>query len=376
MSEASLQHSSDDRWAWRSELWARRSSEVVKPAKGRRRKQPLILCGHGVSLKIDADSLLIRNGFTHYPQQREELRFFRGSLDIPPQIIMLDGSGHLSFDVLNWLSEQGVTLTRITWDGNAASVAASYGYAANSHRVQWQRETRANNDLRMAFCIDLIARKIGACILTLEKAVPRSDAWERAMRRAYSDLSTLELSPPSTVEELRTLEANSAAAYFRAWRGAPIKWRGLTRAPVPENWNAFPARTSGLAIAGNRNATHPVNAMLNYAYAVLESRIRIRVLADGYDPTIGIMHEGGGSASAFVFDAMEPERAKVDHAILTVLKTNTFHASDFVLRADGVVRLNPQLARKVSIGATEVVARSNTPRSSRAMTMSQRSSPN
>jgi len=29
-----------------------------------------------------------------------------------------------------------------------------------------------------------------------------------------------------------------------------------------------------------------------YAYAVLESELRIKAIAEGYDPTIGVMHEG------------------------------------------------------------------------------------
>ena len=32
--------------------------------------------------------------------------------------------------------------------------------------------------------------------------------------------------------------------------------------------------------------------MLNYAYTVLEGEVRIKAIADGYDPTMGIMHEG------------------------------------------------------------------------------------
>ena len=31
----------------------------------------------------------------------------------------------------------------------------------------------------------------------------------------------------------------------------------------------------------------PVNAIVNYAYAALESEIRIKAICDGYDPTIG-----------------------------------------------------------------------------------------
>jgi CRISPR-associated protein Cas1 len=40
----------------------------------------------------------------------------------------------------------------------------------------------------------------------------------------------------------------------------------------------------------NRHATHPVNAMLNYAYAVLESQVRIATVSQGLDPHVGYLH--------------------------------------------------------------------------------------
>jgi hypothetical protein len=45
---------------------------------------------------------------------------------------------------------------------------------------------------------------------------------------------------------------------------------------------------------------------------------------------------------------MEPERPKVDRAVLGFLKSEALHPADFTLREDGVVRLNPQLARNVA----------------------------
>ena len=100
-------------------------------------------------------------------------------------------------------------------------------------------------------------------------------------------------------------------------------------------------------MAGNRNAAHPVNAILNYAYAALESEIRIKAISDGYDPTIGIMHEGNNGSSKFIFDLIEPKRPRVDRAVLDFVKGHVFYAADFVIRADGVCRLNPEMARMV-----------------------------
>jgi CRISPR-associated protein Cas1 len=300
-----------------------------------------------VSLRIQGGGLTIQNGFTHYPQKREIIRYFRGDVALPERIILLDGSGSISFDVLSWLAKQKVSLIRIDWKGDIVCVVGASGYSANPFRVRWQLETRENPEQRNDFCRSIIMRKIEATIITLEKSIPRSDKWERAMRSAYAGLSRLEENPPENISELRALEANCAATYFRSWVGTPIKWRGTSRRPFPDNWNSIGQRSSPYHLAGNRNAAHPVNALLNYAYAALESEIRIKAISDGYDPTIGIMHEGNDGSSKFIFDLMEPKRPEVDRSVLDFVKGHVFDPADFVIRTDGVCRLNPEMARIV-----------------------------
>jgi CRISP-associated protein Cas1 len=116
----------DHSWRIRSELWNRRSAKIANQrAKHERPQTPLILSGHGVSLRIDGGSLLIRNGLTHYPQKAETYRFFKGELAIPERIIMLDGTGSISFDVLAWLAEQRVSLIQINWKGEVSSFTSA-----------------------------------------------------------------------------------------------------------------------------------------------------------------------------------------------------------------------------------------------------------
>jgi CRISP-associated protein Cas1 len=106
---------------------------------------------------------------------------------------------------------------------------------------------------------------------------------------------------------------------------------------------------------------HPVNAILNYAYAVLQSRIKIDAVADGYDPTLGIMHEGRDGSAAFVFDLMEPERPVIDRKVLEFIKGYVFDPADFVVRSDGACRLNPEMPRcVVALVASEQVLLSST----------------
>jgi CRISP-associated protein Cas1 len=338
----------DIAWATRCSMWHSRAEKASARRTKRAKPAPaIILAGHGVSLRIENGALTIQNGFTHYPQQREIIRYFRGDVALPERIILLDGSGSVSFDVLSWLAEQKVALIRIDWKGDIVCVAGASGYSANPFRVKWQLETRENPAPRNDFCRSLITQKIEASILALEKSIPRSDKWERAMRSAYAGLSRLEENPPETISDLRALEANCAASYFRSWVGMPIKWRGTSRRPIPDNWHSIGARSSPYHLAGNRNAAHPVNAILNCAYAALESEIRIKAISERYDPTIGIMHEGSDGSSKFIFDLMEPERPKVDRAVLDFVKGHVFDPADFVIRSDGVCRLNPQMARLV-----------------------------
>ena len=142
------------------------------------------------------------------------------------------------------------------------------------------------------------------------------------------------------------MEANAAAAYFRARKGMPIKWQRTSKRDS-NSWKEIGQRTTLFHRTGNRNASHPVNAILNYAYTVLQSEIQINAITEGYDPTIGIMHEARDGSSVFIFDLMEPERPVTDRKVLEFIKGHIFDPADFVIRTDGVCRLNPGTARCV-----------------------------
>jgi len=98
----------------------------------------------------------------------------------------------------------------------------------------------------------------------------------------------------------------------------------------------------------NRHATHLVNAMLNYAYAVSETQVRIATVVQGLDPTIGYLHACRPGKAALVYDLMEPLRPRVDHLVLGFVLSHAFAPSDFILETKGVCRLHPQRARQVA----------------------------
>ncbi|HEY1604499.1 MAG TPA: CRISPR-associated endonuclease Cas1 [Allosphingosinicella sp.] len=345
-----------DHWAERSDFWIEDAAARIKSRRKRERNpNPLILCGHGVSLRVENGALVIRDGFTHYPQEQARFRFFPSDLDLPTRILLLDGSGTLSFDVLSWLAEQGVALARVSWTGEVATVASGTGYAADRDKLRWQQETRADDGKRISFAAELIGKKLAASIKTLERHVPESDGRAIALAKAQLGIERLRRERFSDMSAIFAVEGECAAAYFAAWRGLPISWKALGRRPVPSDWHRYGARSSTATgvRAKNRNASHPLNAMLNYAYAVKLAAMKIETIAQGYDPTFGIMHNGYRDNPAFVLDLIEPERPRVDAAILAFVETRTFAAADFIILPNGSCRLTPQLARAV---ATAVMA--------------------
>ena len=338
-----------DDWAIRSEFWA---SQILKPKKKRlkreRNSEPLILCGHGISLRVENGTLVIRDGFTHYPQRQAIHRYFPGSREIPERIILLDGSGTLSFEVLSWLAEQSVAMARVRWSGEVSAVASGTGFASDRAKVQWQHDMHGDQSKRIAFGANLIRSKLVASVHTLKTCIPHSERRDATIARLVENADRLARESFADINDIRAIEGGCASLYFIAWQGLEMQWKGAR--PIPEQWRSYEARNSiaKSATPRNRYASHPINAMLNYAYAVKLAQLQLQAIADGYDPTIGIMHHTRLGKPSYVLDLIEPERPKVDAAILSFIAKRAFAAADFMLAKDGVCRLSPQLARAVA----------------------------
>lgn len=341
----------DIAWADRSEFWlqkiAPKSRQFLKRAGI---AEPLILTGHGVSLRIDHGSLLVRNGFTHYPQDREEWRFFSGDWRLPSRIVLLDVDGGISFAALSWLQHCQIPMVQIDWRGEVTNIVGTIGTAVNSRLAQRQIAAARSGRQCIRIAHGLILQKVANSIVTLRSAFPNSPIAKYTVQKLSAELANLKRRIPPTVGHLRGIEGRVGFAYFNAWRSHPLNWSNTGRRPIPDDWRSIGRRSSKVAKQSNPNrwATHPFNAMLNYAYGVLETQVRCRIVASGLDPMIGYLHSNYGGKQGLVFDLMEPVRPIVDRKVLEFVQRETFEPADFVLLDDGVCRLNPQLARNVA----------------------------
>jgi CRISPR-associated endonuclease Cas1 len=255
----------------------------------------------------------------------------------------LDASGQISFDALSWMSEQKISFVQLDWRGRV-NFSGNCGFAANPKLVQLQSELQGS---KRAMRINryLIAAKFDASTETLSAIFGDGPISEEAISKIRSwKLKVLNSTEANSHGRILGYEGMAASIYYRAWHNLPLKWTGLWKRPVPTSWLKIGARSMTWQRESN-NARHPINAMLNYGYAMLISTVRGELVAAGFDPSIGFAHRREGNRIPLVYDVMEPLRPVVDRKILEFALAQTFEPGDFTINSKGGCRLNPQLAK-------------------------------
>jgi len=150
-----------------------------------------------------------------------------------------------------------------------------------------------------------------------------------------------------TIESIRLLESRAAHSYWTAWRRIPINFPKGDLRRVPQHWRAFGARVSPIT-GSPRLAANPINAMLNYLYAVLESETRLAIAALGLDPGLGVLHADAPARDSLACDLMEPIRPDVDAYVLKWVSHETMRREWFFEQRNGSCRLMASFAVRLS----------------------------
>jgi CRISP-associated protein Cas1 len=75
------------------------------------------------------------------------------------------------------------------------------------------------------------------------------------------------------VAEAVMAERDAAHTYWSAWSPVTVRFSTPNARRLPEHWQRFGQRTSPFT-GGPRFAANPANALLNYAYTMLEAETR------------------------------------------------------------------------------------------------------
>jgi CRISP-associated protein Cas1 len=179
---------------------------------------------------------------------------------------------------------------------------------------------------------------------------------DRPMRLARLAEWETRIGATRSVAELLIVEAKAAADYWRAFAD-----KGLREAKggnLPRTWLRFANRQKGAGFLGSKNASHPINAMLNYAYVVEAGRLAKALAARGMALQIGFLHSDKTGRNSLVWDAIEPLRPIIDARVFRYIEGREFKRSDFVQTTASTYRLErdiiAELLTRVSLQQAEI----------------------
>lgn len=300
------------------------------PASSRTRNGVLVLGGYGLRVAVERRHLVVEGGVC---EERYRGRLPKATAELE-RLVVLGHTGFVTLEALRWLKDVGAAFVQVDVDGQV--IAASAPAGLNDARLRRAQALAPSNGVGMKVARELARRKLEAQLAV----IARFTDGQSAAAVIGSSLGTMERA--LTPARLRLLEADAAAAYWKAWASVAVQFVRREEARVPEHWRTFGTRTSPLS-RSPRLAANPANALLNYLYAVLEGEARIAALTMGLDPGMGVSHADQPNRDSLALDLMEPLRPEVDAHVLELLKRQVFRAADFFETRQGVCRVLPPL---------------------------------
>jgi CRISP-associated protein Cas1 len=265
-------------------------------------------------LSVRAKSLMVKDGDSN-------LIYSSSAANKPKAIVMTGWSGLVSIEAMRFCHDNNIAIVLLDWSRNFLSIVAPP--ASQSAR------------LIRAQCAASVAREIVRQKLAAYVSV---GALPTEQGRTYSH-------NVDTTQSISALLAVEALAARMAWKTIPpIQWRS-GGPPIPPAWK-LPYSARGRYGRGSpRNAIHPVNAMLNVAFAVTVGRLAAFLTAQGLCASIGFLHADTANRYSLAYDTIEPIRPVIERRVFDFVRDNQFAANDFIMMNDGTIKLTQNLRK-------------------------------
>lgn len=252
----------------------------------------------------------------------------------------------------------GITISFVTSDSSLLNCLIPD--APHDGPVKRAQAVSAVTDDAWRLARHLLAKKMDSQIVAIDRDFPRLGVGNVSARSTASrgiHVCKASLTEYQSLVDFLALEGRAAQIYWDLLVETPLPWKDWALKRIPAHWAAISPRTSGRR-ERVRDATDPFNAILNYCYTLLEVETRVACAAVGLDPDLGLIHVDDRRRESFIYDLLEPLRAKADVGALELLHKAKLQPSMFHELRDGVVRLDPDL--------TDVIAASLMPRFAKA----------
>ena len=299
-----------------------------------------VVDGMGARLSVERGALVVSDGMGEH---RRERRFDKATHGLR-RVVLLASTGMVTLDALHWCSRLGVGVVVLAPDGTAR-LASTPGLTDDA-RLRRTQALALSEPYGLDVARFLIGRKLTGQAALVLRRFSEDETAETIGQLVFA------AEEAESVDELRQIEAAAAALYFGAWASRPEcapSFAAKDRRRIPPHWTRYEGRRSVLASSNsNRKAERPVNAILNYVYALVEAEAILACQAVGLDPGLGIVHADARARQSLALDVMEPIRPEVDDFVLRLLETRTFRKVELVETSDGHVRLRSPLTHELA----------------------------
>jgi len=328
---------------------------VSPPQSARKSRGAITITGQGVKIRCRRYQLEITDGFPlEGPQQTRTVTRATARIE---RIVLTAGSGYITLDALDTAAEWSAPIIALRQSGTIRFTLLP------GPGGLWRTNLRRSQALAPWHTVGLeIVRRLLREKHRQQQALLTSPLFQRVPRLAPSATPSIEArvargvldclldedpkASPS-IQSLRHAESAAAEAYFAAWRGIAPQFGPPSYArTAPEHWRMFTSRHSPIS-GGGKDATDPVNALLNLGYALLEAETLIACHAQGLDPALGMLHADRDARLSFIYDLMEPARPAADALVLDLLASHTFRRGELWALRNGVCRLDQELAARL-----------------------------
>lgn len=237
--------------------------------------------------------------------------------------IVLMGNPQITGDALAYALELGIPVHYLSTFGKYLGSALP-GYSRNGQLRLAQYQVYGDDTRRL----DLVKAIVTTKIHNQYQILYRYGQKDSPLKQRK-----LLVKEQTTLNEVRGIEGLSAREYFACWS-----------AILGDKWT-FTGRN-------RRPPTDPVNALLSFAYSLLQVQVLAAVHVAGLDPYIGYLHETTRGQPAMVLDLMEEFRPLIaDSLVFSVFSHKELKPKDFT-ESLGAYRLSEN-GRKTFLEAFE-----------------------
>jgi CRISP-associated protein Cas1 len=319
--------------------------------------------GYGVRVHVSKGHLVVEDGIGRARRVRKIPRQPREV----SRLVILGSAGFVTLEALRWCADLGIAVVNLERSGRLLMSAPGMSGKAREDARLISAQVRAQDDPALAVSAArsvMVAKLTGHGDNALH--VLKND---REATRIYALAN--QVAGTESLESLIGFEGVAAKCYWRAWsQHVHVPFPPGDLESVPVHWYEFKSRGSlRNPSRPGMNATDPVNAMLNYAYAVAASEIRIACCIMGLNPVIGIGHGKTMRKDSLVMDLMEAVRPAAERVVLSLLdvghgipyepetgKPGYLSIRWFSESGEGICSLNAPLSHMIAERVTLAVA--------------------